>query len=86
MGFDHKLVSHLMLCNQTIGGIRYRLNGPMIRKKYKPADKGFLDKMQERALSNSVLSYLCFKTPFFSVVKNTAKTIKDVKRYFRMRK
>jgi uncharacterized protein (DUF362 family) len=86
MGFDPKKIGHLMLCNETLGGIRYRLQGPMVRKKYKPADKGFIDKMQELALSNKAFSYLCFKTPLFSIVKHSAKTIKDMKRYFRMRK
>jgi len=81
MGFKPEEIEHLMLCNKTLGGIKYKLIGPTIRKKYKPATKGVIDKLQEFSLKHRTLTYLCFKTPLFKVVKSTVKTLKDIKRW-----
>ncbi len=85
MGFDPKQVGHIVLCDKSLGGLKYVLKGPKIRMKYAPATKGFIDQIQEFSLSNKFLINLCYKTPLFNSLKWGAKTIKDVMRYFRVR-
>jgi len=83
MGFKPEEVKHLMMCNETLGGLDYKLVGSKVRQHYKPADKGIIDRLQELSLKHKLTTYLCYKTPLFRAVKGTAKTLKDIKRWKR---
>jgi uncharacterized protein (DUF362 family) len=85
MGFDPKKINHIQMCNKTLKGMNYKLIGPRIRQEYKPADKGFIDKVQEWTLKHNLTTTLCFKTPLFKTIKWGAKTIKDINRWRRIR-
>lgn len=81
MGFNPNEIKHLTL----LGIPEYKLKGEKIRKHYKPATKGLIDKLQELSLKNKITTYLCYKTPLFKIIKTSAKTIKDIKRYWRLK-
>lgn len=83
MGFKPENIKHLMLCNKELKGLNYELNGIKKRMKYQPASKGIIDKLQEASFKNKTIMNLCYKTPAFNILKTTAKTIKDIRRYFR---
>jgi len=85
MGIKPEKVKHLMLCNKTLGGLKYTLKGPSIRKKFKPATPGLIDKIQALSFKSKTTIYLCYKTPLFKAIKFTAKTLKDIGRYIRIR-
>lgn len=81
MGFKPEEIEHLKIT----GLPEYTLKGTKIRKKFKPANKGIIDKIQELSLKNNLITNLCYKTPLFNALKTGAKTIKDIKRYFKVR-
>lgn len=81
MGFNPEEIQHLRLLEVP----EYKLKGTKIRKHFKPATKGVIDKMQELSLKNNALTFLCYKTPIFKIIKSTAKTIKDIKRYLALK-